>query len=76
MKLVCIDDATDALKFGSGERELTWGKSYEIVAVYKTTDGRLYFSLVNDCGNNSDYLSTRFITGEEFRSNQLEKLGL
>jgi len=38
--------------------------------------GRLYFRLVNDKNKSSDYLSTRFVTMEEFRELKLSQLGI
>ena len=41
MKLICIDDVTDVLNFGNGEKHLTWGKEHEIVSFYqKDSEGR------------------------------------
>ena len=33
-KLICIDDETDALNFGDGIKELTFGKEYHIITDY------------------------------------------
>ena len=75
MIMVCIDDATDNLNFGDGQKELTFGKTYS-VSTDQTKDGRLYFRLVNDKNKSSDYLSTRFVTMEEFRELKLSQLGI
>lgn len=32
MKLICIDDVTDILGFGDVVKELTYGKTYEILS--------------------------------------------
>ena len=76
MKLICIDDETDILNFGDGVKELTWGKEYQINSHYDSTNGRRYYSLINDRGIDNDYLSDRFVTKEEFRTLQLNKLGI
>ena len=74
MKLICIDDETDILNFGDGIKELTFGKEYQILSVYESTNGRQYISLINDKGESNDYLSDRFVTKEEFRELQLNKI--
>jgi hypothetical protein len=76
MKLICIDDETDILNFGDGIKELTFGKEYQILSVYESTNGRQYISLINDKGKSNDYLSDRFVTLETFRELQLNKLGI
>ena len=76
MKLICIDDETDILNFGDGIKELTFGKEYQILSVYESTNGRQYISLINDEGKSNDYLSDRFVTLETFRELQLNKLGI
>jgi hypothetical protein len=74
MKLICIDDETDILNFGDGIKELTFGKEYQILSVYESTNGRQYISLINDKGKSNDYLSDRFVALETFRELQLNKL--
>ena len=77
MKLICIDDRTDALNFGDGVKELTFGKEYEIKIFYEAyQDGRQYISLINDRGISNDYLIDRFVTLQVFREIQLSKLGI
>ena len=76
MKLICIDDETDILNFGNGVKELTWGKEYQINSHYDSTNGRRYYSLINDEGIGNDYNSDRFVTLEKFRELQLKKLGV
>lgn len=76
MKLICIDSETDILNFGDGVKELTWGKEYQINSHYDSTNGRRYYILVNDRGISNDYVSDRFVTKEEFRKIQLERLGI
>lgn len=76
MKLICIDDETDILNFGDGIKELTFGKEYQILSHYDSTNGRRYYSLINNRGINNDYNSDRFVTKEVFRKLQLEKLGI
>ena len=77
MKLICIDDETDALNFGDGVKELTFGKEYEIKSFYEAhEDGRQYISLINDKGESNDYLISRFATLQVFRDTQLNKLGI
>ena len=76
MKLICIDDETDILNFGNGVKELTWGKEYQINSHYDSTNGRRYYSLINDEGIDNDYNSDRFVTLEKFRELQLKKLGI
>jgi hypothetical protein len=51
MKLICIDDETDILNFGDGVKELTFGKEYQILSHYDSTNGRRYYSLINDKGD-------------------------
>ena len=76
MKVVCIDDTTDILGFGNGEKELTFGKTYLVNWEYITTDGRLFYHIINDLGKGVEYLSTRFIKPEEFREKKLTELGI
>lgn len=76
MKLICIYDETDILNFGDGVKELTWGKEYQINSHYDSTNGRRYYSLINDRGIGNDYNSDRFVTKEEFRNLQLKKIGI
>ena len=76
MKLICIDDETDILNFGDGVKELTFGKEYQILSHYDSTNGRRYYSLINDKGIDNDYNSDRFVTLEKFRELQLKKLGV
>ena len=74
MKLICIDDENDILNFGDGVKELTFGKEYQILSHYDSTNGRRYYSLINDKGISNDYNSDRFVTLETFRELQLNKL--
>lgn len=76
MKLICIDDETDILNFGDGVKELTFGKEYQIKSHYDSTNGKRYYSLINDEGIDNDYNSDRFVTLEKFRELQLKKLGI
>ena len=70
MKLICIDDETDILKFGNG-------KEYEIISFYeKTHDSRQFIKLINDKGRSNDYLIDRFVSLERFREIQLNKIGI
>jgi hypothetical protein len=75
MKLICIDDATDPGTYGV--KELTWGKTYEILSFYeKKEDGRQFIKLINDRGHYTDYLIDRFISLAGFRELQLKSLGI
>ena len=56
--------------------QVTWGKEYQINSHYDSTNGRRYYSLINDRGIGNDYNSDRFVTKEEFRTLQLNKLGI
>jgi hypothetical protein len=76
MRLICIDDETDILNFGDGVKELTWGKEYQINSHYDSTNGKRYYSILNDKGVGNDYLSDRFVTLEKFREIQLNKIGI
>ena len=76
MRLICIDDETDILNFGDGVKELTYGKEYQINSHYDSTNGKRYYSILNDKGVGNDYLSDRFVTLETFRELQLDKLGI
>jgi hypothetical protein len=76
MRLICIDDETDILNFGDGVKELTWGKEYQINSHYDSTNGKRYYSILNDKGVGDDYLSDRFVTLEKFREIQLNKIGI
>ena len=70
-----MDDRTDALNFGDGFRELTWGKKYQVITSYPIfEDGREYISIINDKGSHNDYLMSRFATIERFRELQLDRL--
>lgn len=60
----------------AGSAELTYGKVYQINSHYDSTNGRRYYSLINDKGKGDDYISDRFVTKEEFRKIQLERLGI
>lgn len=76
MKLICIDSETDILNFGDGVKELTFGKEYQINSHYDSTNGKRYYSLINDRGISNGYLSDRFVTKEDFRKIQLNKIGI
>ena len=76
MRLICIYDETDILNFGDGVKELTWGKEYQINSHYDSTNGKRYYSILNDKGVGNDYLSDRFVTLEKFREIQLNKIGI
>jgi hypothetical protein len=76
MRLICIDDETDILNFGDGVKELTYGKEYQINSHYDSTNGKRYYSILNDKGVGNDYLSDRFVTLEKFREIQLNKIGI
>jgi len=76
MRLICIDDETDILNFGDGFKELTWGKEYQINSHYDSTNGKRYYSILNDKGVGNDYLSDRFVSLEKFREIQLNKIGI
>ena len=71
MKLVCIDDLQF---FGDGVKELTWGKEYQIISHYDSPSGKRYYNISNDKGVGNDYLSDRFVTREEFRELQINKI--
>lgn len=72
MKLICIDDVTDILKFGNGLKELTYGKEYEVLSIY--SNRRPQIRIINDLGINNDYLMSRFVTQQEFRDMRINKL--
>lgn len=82
LKLICIDDVTEPLgdvnNYLNTEKDLTWGKEYEIRHKYDMDyyDSRLIISIVNDLGIKAEYFLSRFITLEDFRELQLNKLGL
>jgi hypothetical protein len=76
MRLICIDDETDILNFGDGVKELTYGKEYQINSHYDSTNGKRYYSILNDKGVGNDYLSDRFVSLEKFREIQLNKIGI
>ena len=76
MRLICIDDETDILNFGDGVKELTWGKEYQINSHYDSTNGKRYYSILNDKGVGNDYLSDRFVSLDKFREIQLNKIGI
>jgi hypothetical protein len=70
MKLICID--TNSLHFD----ELTYGKEYQINSHYDSTNGKRYYSLINDKGIGDDYISDRFVNKEQFRNIQLNRIGI
>jgi hypothetical protein len=78
MKLICIDDVTDILKFGNGIRELTYGKEYEILFKYESKRGsdRIQIQIINDRGHRNEYLLSRFVTRDEFRELKLKEIGI
>jgi c-di-AMP phosphodiesterase-like protein len=55
---------------------LTYGKEYQINSHYDSTNGKRYYSILNDKGVGNDYLSDRFVTLEKFREIQLNKIGI
>lgn len=74
-QVICLDDRTDILKFGQGGRELTFGKKYTIVRWFEPKDdGRQYISIVNDLGNISEYLLSRFVTNSDYRNFQIDRI--
>jgi hypothetical protein len=77
MKMICIDDETDILKFGDGTKELTCGRQYEILAFYLPKEDReQQVQVINDRGIKNDYLLSRFVTLEKFREERLNDLGI
>jgi hypothetical protein len=75
MKLVCIDDVTDILGFGNGVKELTYGKSYKVIAFYEKKDGRhQQIRIINDLGVYNDYRLDRFVSLERWREIQINKI--
>ena len=78
MKVVCIDDVTDILKFGDGIRELTYGKEYEILVTKNSKRGpdRIQIQIINDRGDRNEYLLSRFVTREKFRELKLKEIGI
>ena len=75
MNLICIYPETDILKFGNGEKELTYGKEYQIILTYQSTEGRnQQVVIVNDLGRSGDYRLDSFITTEEYRDLQITKI--
>lgn len=80
MKMICIDDETDMLQFGSGEKELTRGKEYEVLHKYYELVGEMrspiQITVMNDRGRKCDYLLSRFVTIEEWREMKLNELGI
>ena len=75
MKLICIYEVTDILDFGSGNPELTYGKEYEIIREFeRLEDGRQFVGIRNDSNVISEYLISRFVTKDEFRKRQIEKI--
>lgn len=75
MKLICIYEVTDILDFGSGDPELTYGKEYEIIRKFKRLeDGRQFVGIRNDSNVLTEYLISRFVTKDEFRKRQIEKI--
>ena len=83
MKMICIDDETDILKFGDGVKELTCGRQYEILVFYLPKEDREpQVQVINDRGIKNDYLLSRFkfIKLEEWtaleREKKLNNLGL
>lgn len=71
MKVICIDDVTDILKFGHGKKELTRCKEYEILTKFNK-----HISIINDLGYRDEYLLSRFVTRDEFREIKLNELGI
>ena len=71
MKVICIDDVTDILKFGHGKKELTRYKEYEILTKFNN-----HISIINDLGYRDEYLLSRFVTIDEFREIRLKELGI
>jgi len=75
MKLVCIDDVTDILGFGNGVKELTYGKSYNVMVFYEKKDGRhQQIRIINDLGVYNDYRLDRFVSLERWREIQINKI--
>ena len=71
IKLICIDPVTDILNFGNGKPELTYGKEYEVDRWFeKHEDGRHFIGIINDSGEKSEYLITRFTTRTIWRNMQ------
>lgn len=75
MKLVCIDDVVDILKFGNGKKELTYGKEYDILLFYQEVEGRpRQVCIINDIGKKSDYRLDRFVSIDQYRDIQINKI--
>ena len=81
MKVICIDDVTDILNFGDSRKELTLYKEYEIIEKFidynsGLDSNRIQVSIINDLGIKNEYLLSRFVTREEFRELQFNKIGI
>jgi hypothetical protein len=72
-KLVCIENFKDS----SLESELTYGKIYSPKAVasnYSQNFPSNYYFIINDNNTLEKYHSKYFVTIEEWRQNQLNKI--
>lgn len=72
--LICIDDRVDLLGFGSGGKELTFGKKYSIRWAQTVDNGRTYVSIINDLGKESEYLLSRFVDESDYRDIKIDQL--
>ncbi len=76
MRLICIDDETDILNFGDGVKELTYGKEYQINSHYDSTNGKRYYSILNDKGVRHGVEKELFIDIAKIRQDKIKELGI
>jgi hypothetical protein len=66
MKLVCIDNRNSSTVV---DNDITIGKIYKIEMLMDRG-----YRIINDKGYHKSYLKQRFITVEEYRNKQLDKI--
>ena len=71
-KLVCISPNVEV---GGKiiEQPLTYGKIYEVITPGQSAGGKFYV-IENDKGKREPYWQSKFVTLEEYRNKQLDKI--
>jgi hypothetical protein len=71
-KLVCISP-NEEVGGRIIKQPLTYGRIYEVITSGQSAGGKFYF-IENDKGKREHYWQNKFVTPEEYRNQQLDKI--